>query len=87
MADDDFLSDVWKVLALHVGTGVADRELLQLRQQWGGARLYLKKSPALPTQKELGERIASGLPVRDAFSAVGCSAAWGHRLLSRRLRR
>jgi hypothetical protein len=87
MSDDDFLSDVWKVLAQSVGTGVADRELLQLRQRWGGARVYLKKAPSLPTQKELGERIASGLPVRDAFAAVGCSAAWGHRLLSRRLRR
>jgi hypothetical protein len=87
MADEDLLSDVWKVLALHVGTGVADRELLQLRQQWGGARLYLKKSPALPTQKELGERIASGLSVRDAFSAVGCGRTWGYELLGRKLNR
>ena len=32
MPDDDFLSDVWKVLTMHVGTSVADLELLQLRQ-------------------------------------------------------
>lgn len=85
MADDDFLTDVWRILARQVGTGAADQELFGLRQRWGGARVYLKKMPAAPTQKELGEQIASGTPVRDAFAAVGCGAAWGHRLLSRRL--
>lgn len=87
MPDDDFLSDVWKVLTMHVGTSVADLELLQLRQRWGGSRPYIKKAPSFPTQKQLGEHVASGLSLRDAFSSAGCSPAWGHRLLNRPLRR
>jgi hypothetical protein len=87
MAEEDLLSDVWRVLANAVGTGAADRELLQLRQRWGGARVYVQKVPALPTQKALGDCAAAGMSTRDAFAAVGCSPAWGQRLLGRRMRR
>jgi hypothetical protein len=84
MANDDLLTDLWRVLARQVGTSAADRELLGLRQRWGGTRVYLKKTPAAPAQNDLGAQIASGKRVREAIAAVGCSAAWGHRLLSRR---
>jgi hypothetical protein len=87
MADQDLLSDVWRVLASAVGTSVADQELLQLRQRWGGARVYVQKVPALPTQKALSDCMASGMVSKDAFAAVGCSPAWGQRLLGRRMRR
>jgi hypothetical protein len=87
MSDDDFLSDVWKVLALHVGTGVADRELLQLRHKWGGARLYHKKAPALPTQLPLAQGLASGKSVREACAEIGCSPRWGRYLAARKLSR
>jgi hypothetical protein len=47
----------------------------------------VQKVPALPTQKALGDCTAAGLSPRDAFAAVGCSPAWGQRLLGRRMRR
>lgn len=85
MADDDFLTDVWRVLAKTAGTGAADLELLQLRQRWGGVRIYLKKAPALPTQLQIADHHAKGKPVREICADIGCSVAWGQRLLSRRL--
>lgn len=85
MSDDDFLSDVWRVLAKTAGTGAADRELLELRARWGGARVYLKKAPALPTQMRVADYHAEGKPVRKICADIGCSVAWGQRLLSRRL--
>ena len=87
MSDDDFLTDVWRVLARQVGTGSADCELLELRQRWGGARVYLKKAPALPTQIQVADHHAKGKPVREICADIGCSVAWGQRLLSRRLLR
>lgn len=87
MSDDDFLTDVWRVLARQVGTGHADRELLGLRQRWGGVRLYLRKAPAFQRQQQLGEQIAAGAPPSDAINDVGCKRAWGYELLNRRLRR
>lgn len=87
MSDDDFLSDVWRVLAKTAGTGAADRELLELRQRWGGARLYLKKAPALPTQLPLAQGLASGKSVRDVCAEVGCTPRWGRYLAARKLRR
>jgi hypothetical protein len=87
MSDDDLLTDLWRVLARQVGTCAADRELLQLRQRWGGARLYLKKAPAFQKQQQLGEQLAAGAPVGDAFNDAGCKRAWGYELLGRRLRR
>lgn len=87
MSDDDFLSDVWRVLAKTAGTGAADRELLELRARWGGARVYLKKAPALPTQMQVADYHAEGKPVREICADIGCSVAWGQRLLSRRLLR
>jgi hypothetical protein len=87
MSDDDLLTDLWRVLARQVGTSAADRELLGLRQRWGGVRLYLRKAPAFQKQQQLGEKVATGTPVGDAINDAGCKRAWGYELLGRRLRR
>jgi hypothetical protein len=80
MSDDDLLSDVWKVLANSIGTGVADRELLQLRQRWGGSWNYVKKLPRASKVAPFGAEIASGAKVKDAARSIGVSRATGYRL-------
>ena len=85
MSDDDFLTDVWHILARQVGTGPADRELIELRKRWGGERVYLKKAPALPVQISIERGLASGKSVRDVCAEIGCTSRWGRQLSTRRL--
>jgi hypothetical protein len=56
---------------------------IQLRQQWGGADVYVQKAPSLPKAERLGAVIAAGLTMREACDAVGVSRSTGYRLVSR----
>jgi hypothetical protein len=60
MSGPDILSDVWAVLKEHAGTAAADRELVQLRQKWGGTRLYLRKPADCPEIRADRERPKRG---------------------------
>ena len=79
MADDEFLSDLRRVFASLGGTNAADRELQQIRQRWGGARVYIpKKEPPQGKVPRLAGAIADGLPLREAMEAAGFRKSQGY---------
>ncbi len=59
----------------------------ELRQQWGGSTLYLKKKdPPERRQMALGRRVAAGTGIADACADLGFSLRTGYRLAERRWR-
>jgi hypothetical protein len=86
MADDIIAAFMQRLLELNPQTP-ADRLLqveVRLRQEWGGARVYIGKATALGKAQRLGAELAAGVPLREAIDAAGCSRAGAYRLLSRR---
>ena len=59
---------------------------LRIRQDWGGARAYVKKAPAEGKALRLGTALAAGVPLTRAYELVGVSAQYGRVLLKRRWR-
>lgn len=58
----------------------------ELRQVWGGARVYVCKEPSAGKALRLATVLAGGGTVREAFRVAGCGSSWGYRLLRRRCR-
>jgi hypothetical protein len=85
MADDIIRSFVAR-LAAYTTPEEARRVEIELRQQWGGAEVYVPKAPSLPKATRLGAGIAAGLSLLEAFEAAGVSRRHGYRLLARRWR-
>lgn len=59
---------------------------LRIRQDWGGARAYVKKAPAEGKAFRLGTALAAGVPLAQAFADVGVSRSHGFSLARRRWR-
>jgi hypothetical protein len=58
-----------------------------MRIEFGGSSHYAKKDPAEGKASRLGEALAAGVPLGAAVNDLGCSRAWGYRLLNRRWNR
>ena len=83
---DDIIKHFVRRLEAYTTPEEARRVEIELRQQWGGAEVYVPKVPSLPKAERLGAGIAAGLSLRAAFEAAGVSRATGYRLLVRRWR-
>lgn len=59
---------------------------LRIHRDLGGERLYIPKAPSVGKAVSLGEQIAAGVPLAQAFAAVGVSRSHGFALVSRRWR-
>ena len=57
---------------------------LRIRQDWGGARAYVKKAPAEGKAVRLGTALAAGVPLTRAYELVGISERHGRDLLKMR---
>ena len=84
MADDP-IDDVLRRLRAWTppkGVTLTDFEL-ELREQWGAAKHYVKASQAGKVRALAGS-LAAGATLREAFCWAGVSTATGYRLLRRR---
>ncbi len=86
---DDFLSEAIRLLgeAFKDGPDAVRKTEIKIREQMGGSHHYIKK--ALPEKKTrcIGESLAAGVSLGEAFAAAGVSRSAGYRFLSRRWRR
>ena len=70
-----------------VRPGISDGLLVEIetavRARFGGEAHYIDKNPAATKAAQLGECLARGMSVKDAFNEVGVSRSQGYRLLKR----
>ena len=86
---DDIVDALLKQLLAAAPGFPADRAqaaAAKIRQDWGGAKHYVKKAPAEGKAFGLGTALAAGVPLTQAFADVGVSASRGYELLKRRWR-
>lgn len=57
-----------------------------VRREFGGERYYIAKSESAWKKKRLGDALAAGSPLREAFALAGVGTRWGYRLMARRWR-
>ena len=55
-----------------------------IHRDLGGTRRYFSKAPARGKALCLGEQLAAGVPLAQAFAEVGVCRRWGYRLVARR---
>lgn len=86
---DDFLADMIRQVleASTAGTDAVRKTEIRIRQQWGGARVYIKKAPVEGKVQRLADGLAAGVSLHEAFTTAGVSRRWGYQLLSRRQRK
>lgn len=53
------------------------------RKEYGGQTVYFSKAPARAKAERLGELLAGGMPIAEAFREMGVSRSYGYRLLKR----
>ena len=82
MSEDIISSCVVRLAACKTPDDVRKAEI-ELRQQWGGAEVYIKKVQSLQKAQRICAVIAAGLTMSEAFDAAGVSRATGYRLVSR----
>lgn len=70
--------------APEIPRGAAETAAQRIRQDWGGARVYIKKAPSVGKAFGLGTALAAGVPLAQAFAEVGVTDRHGRRLLKRR---
>ena len=56
---------------------------MRIRQDWGGARAYVKKAPAEGKAWRLGAALADGASLAQAFDVAGVGERYGRDLLKR----
>jgi hypothetical protein len=88
MSADIINNFLQRLLELYPQTSAGDalRVEQQLRQQWGGAQVYVCKAAAEGKARRLAVSLAAGVPLAEAMAAAGCSRRTGYRLLTRRWR-
>lgn len=59
----------------------------KIHRDLGGSHHYVTKAPALGKAGRLGEQLAAGVSLVQAFARVGVSESYGYRLLRRVPRR
>lgn len=84
--DDDIIDDFLRRLRPLMPLDQWHRTVYELRQTWGGCRVYIRKDPADGAATVIAEKRAAGMSLQDAFAAAGVSRAWGYRLISRKQR-
>lgn len=71
--------------------GIGDEALRtiaqRIHQDLGGTRPYIAKASAWGKALRLGDEIAAGVPLVQAFAKIGVSQRTGYRLIRRRVRR
>lgn len=83
MADDPFDDVIRRLRSWTPPAGVTLTEFeLELREQWGAAKHYLKGAQAGKVRALAGS-LAAGATLREAFDRAGVSTATGYRLLRR----
>lgn len=81
----DFFDDLRGLLFQHFGTGTAAALVEhELRERWGGTRLYVRQRDPEWVADRLAVEISHGAPRGSAFACVGVSRATGFRLMRRR---
>lgn len=70
--------------APEIPRGAAETAAQRIRQDWGGARVYIKKAPAEGKALRLGTALAAGVPLTQAFAEVGVRRSQGYALAGRR---
>ena len=87
MAEDEIARIVRAVLRVaNADLTAATRAELHIRQQWGGDRIYVAKSPAKAKTWSLAESLAAGRQLNEARNQLGISRPSMYRYLRRTLR-
>jgi hypothetical protein len=79
-----------RMLAIMRSSGVSFSEEvavqveMQIRQEVGGQRIYIQKSPARVKTQHLATAIRTGAKISEAMAKAGVSRSHGFRLLNRK---
>lgn len=87
MPDDDIIKAVLRTFAADYPDSELRAREVELRRQWGGSSVYIPKEKPTVKSWVVGDRLAAGATLREAFEAAGCSQASGYRALRRLWRR
>jgi hypothetical protein len=79
----DKLADLIRAAAPDLPEGRAREIASSINNDLAGDRLYFAKAPAEGKALRLGEQLAAGVPLAQAFERVGVSRSTGYRLLNR----
>lgn len=85
MADDIIGAFIRRLEALGISHDQARRIGVELRQEWGGTRTYVPKSPVEKKSMDVGDWVSRGVTLTEAFERAGCGRSQGYAYL--RLRR
>jgi hypothetical protein len=83
----DLILDQVRAAAPELGEPQLQQIALGIQRDLGGTRHYLPKAPAWGKALCLGGQLAAGVPLAQAFAAVGVSKRYGFKLARRRVRR
>jgi hypothetical protein len=85
MAKDtvETILDLIRAAAPELPADKLDTIARKIHQDLGGGAHYFPKAPAQGKAFRLGEQVAAGVPLAQAFASVGVSESYGYRLLSR----
>jgi hypothetical protein len=83
---DDIIKHFCRRMAPYAPPEELRRIEIELRRQWGGAEVYIKKSPAEGKVRALAGRLAAGATIREAFEAAGVAKSQGYFYLRTRNR-
>lgn len=83
---DDIVKDFARRLAAYTSPEEVRRQEDDIRRQWGGAEVYIKKAPAEGKVRALSGRLAAGATIREAFEAAGVGKSQGYFYLRLRCR-
>jgi hypothetical protein len=83
----DTLAELIRAAAPDLSAERARAIATRIGKDLAGDRLYFSKAPAAGKAWRLGEQIAAGVPLAQAFVTVGVSESYGYRLLRRAWRR
>lgn len=77
-------------IARDMGASFTEEQALQIeckiKQEVGGQRIYVQKSPARLKTQRLAAAIRTGKTISEAMAMAGVHKAWGYALMSRKAR-
>lgn len=87
--DDDLVADVIRAVVAVAGCpALTAKEVLtietQVRERWGGSRVYIGRGAAIAKARCCGAALAAGATIREAFEQAGLTRRSGWRTLSRK---
>lgn len=84
---DDIIKHFVRRLSAYAPPEEVQRVELELRQHWGGVRVYVTKERPAPKMRAFAGSLAAGAGLREASEAAGVSLRQGYRYAGMRLRR